>query len=146
MSPHFQYKINADVTFEQVYALYESVEWKLYTDSPVDLMPMLQSSWVYITAWNNEELIGLVRSVSDGCTIAYIQDILVKPSYQRQGIGTELMKLMAHELDGIRQQVLTTDETPATVSFYQSLGWQPMDQYGCISFMKLKISEEDNDE
>ncbi|TVS92655.1 GNAT family N-acetyltransferase, partial [Enterococcus durans] len=74
--------------------LYGAVGWTAYTTDSKRLMKAVEQSLKVITVWQEKELIGLIRSVGDGETILYIQDLLVHPAYQKQGIGTELMKQM----------------------------------------------------
>ena len=74
------------------------------------------------TVWDDDKLVGLARVVGDGCTIIYIQDVLVLESYQGQGIGSELIKLILEKYKKVRQVVLMTDETEKTVKFYKKSG------------------------
>jgi ribosomal protein S18 acetylase RimI-like enzyme len=71
--------------------LYNSVGWSSYTAQPAILNQAIINSLDVITAWQNQRLIGLIRTVGDGQTILYIQDLLVAPGFQQQGIGTKLM-------------------------------------------------------
>ena len=78
---------------EELVELYDAVGWSAYTRTPERLVPMLTGSrYLYVARENTtegaERLIGLVRAVGDGQTIAYIQDILVHPQAQRHGIGS----------------------------------------------------------
>ncbi|MGA4721076.1 GNAT family N-acetyltransferase [Fictibacillus nanhaiensis] len=46
-----------------------------------------------ITAWDEEELVGCVRILTDGYFFGTITEILVSPDYQRNNIGKHLMEL-----------------------------------------------------
>ena len=77
--------------------LYDSVGWSAYTKIPERLIPMVEGSRYLYTAREaitdgTGRLVGLVRAVGDGHSIAYIQDLLVHPHAQRQGIGSALLK------------------------------------------------------
>lgn len=61
-------------------------------------------------------MVGLICILTDGDTIAYIQDFWVKPGFRGNDIGDELMSHMLEKLDGIRQIVLTTDAGEARLS------------------------------
>ncbi|WP_238789207.1 GNAT family N-acetyltransferase [Rothia dentocariosa] len=81
---------------EELVELYDAVGWSAYTRTPERLVPMLaESRYLYVarenTAEGTERLIGLVRAVGDGQTIAYIQDLLVHPQARRHGIGSALL-------------------------------------------------------
>ena len=106
---------------EELVELYDAVGWSAYTRTPERLAPMLAGSrYLYVarenTAEGAERLIGLVRAVGDGQTIAYIQDLLVHPQAQHHGIGSALLGRILADFDreGIRQRLITTDivETP----------------------------------
>lgn len=47
------------------------------------------SMWVF-TVWHKEDIIGMVRVVSDGVMTATIQDLIVKQQYRGKGIGKNL--------------------------------------------------------
>ena len=68
-------------------------------------------------------LIGLARAISDDSSIAYIQDILVHPDHQGQGLGKRLVQSILHRYRHVRQKILLTDDRPDQLSFYQSLGF-----------------------
>ena len=52
----------------------------------------LQNSLYGVCVLLKEKVIGTARVVGDGRTCFYIQDVIVKPEYQRMGIGSEMMK------------------------------------------------------
>lgn len=68
------------------------------------------------------ELVGLIRVVGDDASIAYVQDLLVKPNHQRRGIATRIMRDAFKRFEHVRQFVLLTDDTAASRAFYESLG------------------------
>lgn len=98
----------------------------------------LQNSLLVLAAYENEELLGIVRVVGDGATIILVQDILVYPQKQRQGIGTSLLKAVLERYADVRQIQLVTDNTPKTVAFYQSLGFVELEKLGCCGFMRAR--------
>ncbi|HCW74840.1 MAG TPA: GNAT family N-acetyltransferase, partial [Clostridiaceae bacterium] len=61
-------------------------------------------------AWEKEELIGLIRTVGDGHTILYIQDILVLNTHRDKGIGSMLLQEVLEKYKHVRQKVLLTEE------------------------------------
>lgn len=120
----------------EILNLYSSVGWTAYTDDPASLQAGFQNSLLTLAAYDGDKLLGVIRAVGDGQTIVYIQDILVLPEYQRQGIGTALMQAVLECFREVRQIVLATDNTPKTIGFYESLGFVQMAQMGCCGFMK----------
>lgn len=129
-----EYQKKVDITHEALLHLYESVGWSAYTQDNPDLTSLLEGAKHYLTAWDGERLIGLIRVVGDGVYIAYIQDVLVHPDYQRQGIGKYLMQKMLKEIRYAKQIILTTENSPATKAFYQSLGMKDFNDTGALGF------------
>lgn len=104
--------------------LYEAVGWSAYTDNAERLIEGIRGSLRVVTAHSKDgELVGLARIVGDGHTIAYLQDVLVHPEWQRSGIGAWLIREAFLPYDHVRQQVLLTDDDPVQRSFYESLGF-----------------------
>lgn len=129
-----EYQKKVNITHEALLHLYESVGWSAYTQDNPDLTSLLEGAKHYLTAWDGERLIGLIRVVGDGVYIAYIQDVLVHPDYQRQGIGKYLMQKMLKEIRYAKQIILTTENSPATKAFYQSLGMKEFNETGALGF------------
>ena len=121
---------------EEIRSLYTEVGWKAYTDNMTVLELGYKNSLLVLAAYEGDELLGIIRVVGDGYTIVFIQDILVFPSKQRQGIGTALIKAVLGKYSDVRQIELTTDNTDKTVSFYKSLGFAEFSEMGCCGFMR----------
>ena len=132
-----RYSAQKQFPAEQLFALYDSVGWTAYTRDIPRLQAALERSTIVISAWNGNALVGLIRALSDEATIAYIQDILVRPDYHKQGVGSQLMRQMLAKLTGIRQIVLMTDldESNAVLhDWYRSFGFKTLDDLGTLGF------------
>ena len=123
---------------KEILELYKSVGWISYTEDPEKLKKGFENSLSVLAAYENDSLLGIIRVCGDGETIVYIQDILVFPEYQRQGVGTCLAKAIISKFESVRQIVLITDSTEKTVSFYRSLGFGKLEDAGCCGFMLQK--------
>ncbi len=84
-----------------------------------------------MAAYENDDLLGIIRVVGDGFTIVFVQDI-VFPSEQRKGVGTALLKAVLDGYPDVRQIQLTTDNTPKTVAFYKSLGFSEISKLAVV--------------
>lgn len=51
------------------------------------------SKTLNITAYDGEKLVGCLRILSDGYYFGTITELLVLPAYQKQGIGSTLLRL-----------------------------------------------------
>ncbi len=120
----------------EILRLYNSVGWTVYTSSPEKLRKGFENSLLVLAAYDGNELQGIIRVVGDGHTIVFIQDLLVFPEYQRQGIGTALLQAILERYRDVRQIELATDDTHKTKSFYKSMGLHEFSDCGCCGFMK----------
>lgn len=55
------------------------------------LKASIENSLFWVTVYDTDKLIGTGRVIGDGAMYFYIQDIIVAPSYQKQGIGHLVM-------------------------------------------------------
>ena len=121
----------------EILDLYRSVGWTGYTDQLMMLKKGFEHSLLVLAAYENEELVGILRAVGDGYTIVFIQDILVKPAYQHRGIGSCLVEEVLKTYSNVRQIELATDNTAKTCAFYKSLGFSELSELGCCGFMRI---------
>ncbi len=121
---------------DEIKRLYTEVGWSAYTENMLALEQGYKNSLLVLAAYENEELLGIIRVVGDGFTIVFVQDILVFPEKQRQGVGTALLKAVLAQYPDVRQIELITDNTPKTVAFYKSLGFYELSEIGCCGFMR----------
>ncbi|MCK3905852.1 GNAT family N-acetyltransferase [Streptococcus suis] len=132
------YKQNPQLNFQAVLDLYASVGWTNYTACPDMLQNALENTLLVLAAFDREQLVGMLRAVGDGYSIVFIQDILVLPAYQRQGIGRQLMEQAIAHFPDIYQLHLLTDNAEKTRSFYEALGFTAVDSLGCVAYTYLK--------
>ncbi|KFL42233.1 GNAT family acetyltraansferase [Lysinibacillus sp. BF-4] len=132
------FKENKNINVDQLEKLYNDVEWFAYTNDLPLLQQALSQSLDVLSAWDGDELVGLVRIIGDGLTIIYVQDILVLNTYQNQGIATELMKQILNKYSHVRQKVLLTEEAPDVRHFYEKNGFQSCDKGSLVAFAKMK--------
>ncbi|MGQ7420257.1 GNAT family N-acetyltransferase [Streptococcus suis] len=132
------YKQHPQLDFQAVLELYASVGWTNYTDRPAMLQKALKHSLFVLAAYDGDCLVGLLRAVGDGHSIVFIQDILVLPTYQRQGIGRQLLEQAVTHFPGIYQLHLLTDNTEKIRSFYEAIGFTAVDSLDCVAYTYLK--------
>ena len=128
-----------DFNIDEIRRLYSEVGWTAYTENMPALEQGYKNSMLVLAAYEDDELLGIIRTVGDGFTIVFIQDILVFPEKQRQGIGTALLKAVLDRYPNVRQIELATDNTPKTIAFYKSLGFSEYSEIGCCGFMRITV-------
>ena len=120
------------VKLEDVLHLYQAVGWTNYTNQPQMLEQALSHSLVIYLALDGDAVVGLIRLVGDGFSSVFVQDLIVLPIYQRQGIGRSLMKEALEDYKDAYQVQLVTEQTEKNVGFYRSLGFEALSTYDCI--------------
>ncbi|RII42480.1 GNAT family N-acetyltransferase [Galactobacter valiniphilus] len=102
--------------------LYDAVGWSAYTRDPQALQAALAGSTRVYTVRDGRRLVALARTLSDGASVTLVQDLLVHPDCQREGLGSLLLDAIHEDSTGIRQLLLMTDDEPAQRAFYESNG------------------------
>lgn len=120
-----KYKFENNIpTLKEYKYLCESVGWTNYMNFDV-ADTSLRNSIYCITVKDNEQIVGMGRIVGDGAIYFYIQDIVVHPNYQKNGIGNEIMHLLVEYLN-------KNAPDKAFVGLFASEGKEPF--YGKYNF------------
>lgn len=125
---------------EETLALYEAVGWSAYLEDPEALHRAIAGSARVVSARQDGELVGLARVISDGASIAYLQDVLVAPRMHRRGLGRRLVEAVLEPYADLRQQVLLTGDDPGQRAFYEALGMTEVHDHpaGLRAFVRLR--------
>ena len=123
------------VSIDDVLHLYQAVGWTNYTHQPQMLEMSLSHSLEIYTALDGDAVVGLVRLVGDGFSSVFVQDLIVLPSYQGQGIGNDLMKEALGDFKDAYQIQLATEQTEKNLNFYRSLGFETLSTYDCTGMI-----------
>jgi GNAT superfamily N-acetyltransferase len=85
---------------------------------------MLRQAQVIATARNSTGLlVGVARSITDFAYCTYLSDLSVDESYQRRGIGKQLIQ-KSHEAAGLHTMLILLSAPKAT-TYYPHIGLQP---------------------
>lgn len=117
-----EYRQGHEVDLERLTALFASVGWHARAADRERLRQQVTGAMFVVSAWDGEALVGFARAISDGAMNAYISTVGVLPTYQGQGIGRELIRLLTSGREGI-QFVLHT--RPVARAFYLKCGFEP---------------------
>ena len=82
---------------EEIYFVYDEIK-KEFTNSEY-----------VMTVWNGENLIGLISAITDGYINVFITYLLVKPEYQKMGLGKIMMNDFMKKFEGFGRWILTTE-------------------------------------
>lgn len=93
---------------------------------------IVKNSFCFAGAFDNSKLIGIGRSLSDGVSDAYIQDVTVLISYRGQGIGSRIVYTIINHLQANGIDWICLIAEPGTEIFYKKLGFQLMKGYSPV--------------
>ncbi|HEY8596866.1 MAG TPA: GNAT family N-acetyltransferase [Thermomicrobiales bacterium] len=104
---------------KQLRELFAALGW----DDLIGLLPdLLLNSTFVVSAWDGARLVGLSRVVSDRVYISTLQQVGVHPDYQRQGLGSDLVRRCIARFATTRF-ILTTDDA-SNETFYARFGFE----------------------
>ena len=111
-------------TQEQVQKLFLSVGWTS-GNYPKRLYKALMNSSTVLTAWDEEELVGLIRVLDDTEMLAQIHYVLVRPDHQGKGIAGAMLEYIKEKYkDFMYIEVMPEDKK--NVPFYEKHGFTIM--------------------
>ncbi|XMB86762.1 GNAT family N-acetyltransferase [Mycoplasmatota bacterium WC44] len=85
------------------------------------IMKSFMNSYKVVTAWENGQIVGAGRLISDGYCYGWIHDIGVLERYRRQGIG----RMIVNELMNVEEQLLFgLTSSFMAINFYKELGFK----------------------
>lgn len=119
-----QYRDNATITAEQAIDLYtrSTLGERRPIHNVQTFEAMLKNANLMITAWDEGKLIGISRSLTDFAYVAYLADLAVDQSYQRSGIGKQLIEETKARLGPECMIVLLA--APKANDYYQHIGFE----------------------
>jgi predicted N-acetyltransferase YhbS len=117
-----EYRTGNELNLDQVIELYRAST--LGERRPVDdrdrMEKMLRNANLVITAWDGDLMVGISRSLTDFAYATYLSDLAVRESYQRQGIGKELVQRTKEKSGGATIILLSA---PKAVDYYPRIGF-----------------------
>lgn len=94
-------------------------------NEPERISKMLEYGNLIVTARENNVLVGVARSLTDFMYCTYLSDLAVDQSYQKKGIGKELIRRTKLESPKAKLILLAA---PKAVDYYPKIGMKKWDQ------------------
>lgn len=121
---NIEYTTEKKFTKEEIQELFLSVGW-VSGQYPNRLYKALMGSSTVLSAWNGENLAGLVRVIDDGELVAFVHYVLVNPKYQGNGIAGKMIEMIKEKYrDFLYIEVMPDESKNAT--FYEKYGFKIM--------------------
>jgi GNAT superfamily N-acetyltransferase len=125
---------------EEIVRLYKVGGWWKDAYDKAGIPGLISGSFVFVVAVDQKtkETIGMGRVLSDGVSDAYIQDLVVIPSYRGSGLGKKIVQTLIDICvsKGIHWIGLIAE--PGSSQFYTSLGFRQMDHHIPMLYVKEK--------
>jgi GNAT superfamily N-acetyltransferase len=116
------YRVNPPLANDALNELFAAA-WPDHAET--DFMRLLAHSMAWVSAFDDDRLIGFVKLIWDGGEHAFLLDTTVHPDARRMGVGTRLVReavTVARER-GVRW--LHVDYEPHLRAFYEGCGFHP---------------------
>ena len=123
------YSHNEPPDASQLLGLFHQAPWAK-ARSLDDAKEMLRHTDLPLCAWDGDRLIGFGRVLTDFIYRATIWDVIVDQAYQKQGIGTEIVRRILNHtrLKKVELFWLCTRRP----GFYEKLGFSSQEQTGMV--------------
>ena len=87
---------------EEFNLLYDAVGWGAY--NKIITQKALDNTFYSVSIYDDNKIIGYGRIIGDAICFLYIQDIMVKPEYQGNKIGTMIMNKLLEKINEIKKE------------------------------------------
>ena len=115
------YNFDINPTADQVIELYENAGLPRPISDKRRIQKIYDNSNLIVTAWHNEKLVGISRSITDYAWSCYLADLAIHTAYQKYGIGKKLVHLTKEKV-GEETMVLLLS-VPTAMEYYPKIGF-----------------------
>ncbi|MBS4214540.1 MULTISPECIES: GNAT family N-acetyltransferase [Neobacillus] len=119
------YKINVPISAEELSTVFKASGIKRPVDDLPRLQRMLDHADITITAWVGEKLAGVARAITDYNYCCYLSDLAVDKTYQKMGIGKEMVRLLQDQIGDEVTLILLA--SPIAMEYYPRIGFERID-------------------
>ena len=118
-----EYKVNHPITASQYIELVNKTTLgdRRPVDNEATITGMLENSNLIVTAWVDEQLVGIARSMTDFHYCCYLSDLAVDQSVQSMGIAKYLILVTAESIAEDCKIVLLS--APKVEGYYPKIGF-----------------------
>ena len=119
---------------EQIIELYRSSGISRPIDDFERIRRMYQNSNLVVTAWDDEILVGVARSITDFAYCCYLSDLAVRSDNQNRGIGKKLIEF-TRDVIGEKCMLLLLS-APGAMEYYPHIGFEKVQNGFVIKRLK----------
>ena len=121
MRAKITYRFDVVPTAAQVVTLYDTAGLPRPTRDLQRIKRMFENSDLIVTAWDEDKLVGVSRTITDWVWGSYLADLAVSPDYKSSGIGKQLIELTREKIG--EQSMLLLLSVPTAMDYYPKVGF-----------------------
>ena len=120
-----EYKTNVSIEPVEIIELYKNCGLPRPVDDKARIAEMFANSTLVISAWFDDELIGISRALTDFVWCCYLADLAVRKDFQKEGIGRKLVELTREKVSE-KSMVLLLSVADA-LEYYPKIGMEKVE-------------------
>jgi N-acetylglutamate synthase-like GNAT family acetyltransferase len=128
------YKLDIIPTADQVIELYNNSGLPRPTNDKERIKKMYENSNLVVSAWDDELLVGVSRSITDWTWCCYLADLAIREDYQKSGIGKKLIELTKEKVG--EQSMVLLLSVPTAMEYYSRIGFTKLENSFIINRSK----------
>ncbi len=136
---NIEYSFDKRPTADQIIELYVNAGLPRPTFDKERIQKMFDNSNLIVTAWDNNILVGVSRSITDWAWACYLADLAVRDNYKKEGIGTKLINLTKEKVG--EQSMILLISVPTAMDYYPKVGFEKQESSFILKRAKWKIDE-----
>jgi len=122
---NIELKVNEVINLDEVILLYQNAGLKSLILDSARIEKMYANSNLIVSAWVNDELVGVARSITDFSYCCYLSDLAVQKECHRSGIGKMLIDKTREEIG--EQCMLLLLSTAEAMEYYPKVGFDKVE-------------------
>jgi N-acetylglutamate synthase-like GNAT family acetyltransferase len=120
------YRVDVIPATEQIIELYNHAALPRPTSDPERIKKMFENSNLVVSAWDENKLVGVCRTITDWVWCSYLADLAVSPDYKKSGIGKKLIEITKEKAG--EQSMILLLAVPAAMDYYPKVGFKKEDR------------------
>jgi len=113
-----------DLDYEKVVDIFYEVKFLKHPEKREAYKEVIEKAFrhsqLVVSAWDNDELVGFVRVLTDEALFATIWNMMIKPSHQKRGIGKMLIQKCLEVYPNLHFFLFSGEQC---VDFYKKMGF-----------------------
>lgn len=120
-----EYRHNTSLAAADVAAVFDVSGIRRPTKDLARIGRMFANANLVISAWHENKLVGVCRTLTDFSYCCYLSDLAVDKAYQKHGIGKELIARVQQAIGDEVALILLS--SPEAMKYYPKLGFEKVE-------------------